>query len=165
MMTGNYMSKRNDAARKINHLLQFAFTYQLAVSGPFSVSNTSNETSISNDEFSKFGLRFISSNRLDYDGGIEINFLSIHDFGLNMIKLLGHNSITADIYNLESTDGEYDLEIFHIDSVSDCERINSSLNLSEFSDEVIEQFSTVIDTHTNSDAIGKLRTYAALLQK
>lgn len=158
------MSKQ-DVARKLNQLLQYAFTYQLAVLGPFTVSNTSNDTSISNDEFSKFGLRFISSNRLDYDGGIEINFLSIHDFGLNMLKILGHNSITADIYNLESTDGEYDLEIFHIDSVSDCERINASLNLSEFSDEVIEQFNAVVDSHINSDAIGKLRTYAALLQK
>ncbi len=159
------MSKRNDAARKINHLLQFAFTYQLAVSGPFSISNTSNETSISNDEFSKFGLRFISSNRLDYDGGIEINFLSTHEFGMSMLKLLGHNSIMASIYNLESTDGEYDLEIFQINSIRDCERIDTSFNLSEFADEVIEQFSTVIDSHINSDAVSKLRTYAALLQK
>ena len=39
------------------------------------------------------------------------------------------------------------------------------LGQGQTSDEVIEQFSTVIDTHTNSDAIGKLRTYAALLQK
>ena len=82
-----------------------------------------------------------------------------------MLKLLGHNSITVNLYNLESTDGEYDLEIFHIDSVSDCERIHVSLNLSDFSDEVIDQFSTVIDSHINSDAVSKLRTYAALLQK
>jgi hypothetical protein len=158
------MSKQ-DTVKKLNRLMQYAFTYQLAVSGPFSVSNTNSETSISNDEFSKFGLRFISSNRLDYDGGIEVNFLSINKFGLNMLKLLGHNSITVNLYNLESTDGEYDLEIFHIDSVSDCERIHVSLNLSDFSDEVIDQFSTVIDSHINSDAVSKLRTYAALLQK
>ena len=52
---------------------------------------------------------------------------------MKMLKLLGHNTLEGHIYNLESIDGEFDLEVLDILDSDDCERVRSRLDLSDVS--------------------------------
>ena len=156
------MNTKDQIAIKINDFLKDAFSYQLAKSGKYVISNNTAETTINNEIFNEFSLKFISSSRLDFDGGIEIQLLAIDDIGISMLELLEDNTISVNIYNLESTDGEYDLEKYEINRHIDCERVSTSLNFNKVTDKNVELFNDVIEAHINSIKIGSLKTYTAL---
>ncbi len=67
-----------------------------------------------------------------------------------MPRKINNNSIVVNLYNLENTDGECDLEAFEINSYNDSERINIYLKASELGEESINQYIDLIKTHVNS---------------
>ena len=149
-------------ASKFNDLIHDALKYQLALNGNFYIANNKDNTTIDNDTLSEFGIQYITSGRLDFDGGIEINFLMAGHIGEMMLKLFGSNSLIGKIFNLESTDGEYDLELFALTDSGDCERISIDFNLSDYSSDSLTTLIDLIDSHINSDSIGKLNTFSRL---
>jgi len=151
----------DNVVTKLNDLIKNAIKYQLATSGPFFIGNIGDKTSFKNTDLIEYDVQFISSQRLDFDGGIIVNFAIVGKLGKAMIELFNSNSIVCNIYNLESTDGEFDLEEFEISTFEDCERIQIDINVIESQKKLLE-FNNAIDEHINSDKISSLNTFVAL---
>ncbi len=106
------MKIKDEITLMFNELVHTALKYQLAITGKFLLSQDTSQTELNNKELNQFGIHFTSSHRLDFDGGIQLNLLAIDQLGAEMLKSKGNNFIKGDIYNLESTDCETDLEFF-----------------------------------------------------
>lgn len=156
------MSKTEKILVQFKTLLYSGLNYQLATRGAFKFSNSTSKTEVINSDISLFGYQFISSGRLEFDGGIELHFSLVNKLGIKSLELLGHNLITASIYNLESTDGEHDLEQFFIRDLDDCKFININLDFSKANESGLDELDTLLKSHIASTEIGSLRTFIAM---
>lgn len=156
------MTAKDNISRNVEALVQNALKYQLITEGAFIIYNKTRENELSNSSLEEFGIKHIASERLNFDGGIQLNLIAIGALGKSMMQISNQNSITASIYNLENTDGEFDLEEYHINELDDCERISASVDFHNMTNESIEELDTAINTYITSDKLSSLATFIAL---
>lgn len=156
------MKFRDAIAVEINALIRDALRYQLAISGPFQLTPESSRTSLRNSELNQFYLHYASSQRLEFDGGIQVNFIVIGDLGRSLLEYAKNNSIRLSVYNLASTDGEEDLALHDVAAADDIDSLHAGLNLAGADEAHLPTIASVVRSHRESNRIGALRTYTAL---
>jgi len=131
--------------------------YQLCISGEFTISRNKENNEINNELFASIGLQYVSSHRLDFDGGIQILLLAIDELG----KIFTSHSVDcvlyANIYNLDEDGTE--LEAYLIKDRDDCDCFSVKKNIET---NELEAFTKKLENYWSSDSIGSLRSFCAL---
>ena len=147
---------------KFNSLLQLAMELQLSSTGSFVVTNCTETTELNNEILGQCGLKYISSSRYAFDGGILLSLILTGELGGALIRVLGHNDLTAVIYNLESTDGDEDLLEYVIADHSDLKRIHLSWELRENDSSTLLSIESIFDENKRRNKLDSLETFVAL---
>jgi hypothetical protein len=141
----------------LNDLVRLATQYQLSISGEFVISRSREANGIDNELFSNVGLQYVNSNRLDFDGGIEIALLGIGELG-NILTAYSEDCILfASIYNLNEDGTE--LEDYIIEDREDCDFLSVKKEIDANQAKALAQ---KLENYWNSDSIGSLRSFCAI---
>jgi hypothetical protein len=152
----------NGIQQTIDSLLQLAFKYQLAFDGNFIVSKKTSTTTIKNSSFEDVGFRFISCEKYDFDGGIQLHFVCTGELSEILERFTSSNLIHACIHNLWYENND-DFEYYSVSEGNDCDWIH--VNVIECKSSSIEQkreFEKCLKIYWESNKIGKIRTACAV---
>ncbi len=151
------MKQENSPIPKLELLLQLAARYQLATSGEFNISRHSGWCEIDNDAFSEVGLQYVSSKRLDFDGGIELEFCGKGELA-EILKRYNVTTFTANIYNLHD---DSELENYLIEDKEDCDFVNVSIS-NTFASSTEHKLAAELQDYFDGDKVGTIRSFTAL---
>lgn len=145
----------------LNELAQLGLQNQLVNSGAFHITPSSFTTEIDNELLKDVSLQFVSSSTSSFDGGIELVFSCIGELGMNLLSCINMNSFRFTIFNLN--DEIECMEDYCISSQQTSESVYASTAfLTMLNQQQIDDATTLLDTHLNSQTIQHLSTLVNL---
>lgn len=141
----------------LNSLVILAAKYQLGISGAFNISRYKQKNEIDNEIFANVGLKYIHSDRLSFDGGIELKLSAIGELA-DILSMSDNNSfLFVSIYNLNNEDDE--LENYSIVDSEDCNFLNTRKDIIGNN---VETLALNLYDFWCGNKIGPLRSYCAM---
>jgi hypothetical protein len=140
-------------------LVVLGFKNQLANKGPFTIGVLPKNNTIDNEFMEAVGLRYLSANQSESDGGIDLTFCVLGNAGKEMLDSFKGNNFVVTFHNLELEPDMPPLDIVYINNKSDCEFVSAFFKEARNqSTSDITHIENVLDTFYQSQEIQHLNT-------
>jgi len=145
----------------LNELTQLGLQNQLVTSGAFHITPSTFSTEIDNELLKDLSLQFVSSSTSTFDGGIELVFSCIGELGMNLLSCANVNSFRFTIFNLNDEIEAMDDYCVFSKASSESAYANTAF-LNTLNQQQIDDATTLLDSHLNSQPIQHLSTLVNL---